>query len=111
MSSLAKVFCKAVDLYAQFMETMFNECMPSSVSTVASTEVKSLSEQLASFTFRSESAEAKKAVQFVFTPKVQNVVLSNGLERSEIGMFATGFRLLTCSFYYAMLDVCPSEQY
>ncbi|KAF9357323.1 hypothetical protein BGX34_009439 [Mortierella sp. NVP85] len=78
MSSLAKVFCKAVDLYAQFMETMFNECMPSSVSTVASTEVKSLSEQLASFTFRSESAEAKKAAQFVFTPKM--CVLVNNIE-------------------------------
>lgn len=78
ISSLAKVFCKAVDLYAQFMETMFNECMPSSVSAVASTEVKTLSEQLASFTFRSESAEAKKAVQFVFTPKM--CVLVNNIE-------------------------------
>lgn len=71
MSSLAKVFCKAVDLYAQLMETMFNECMPSTVSAIASKEVKSLSEQL--FSFRSESTEAKKATQFVFTPKVHNV--------------------------------------
>ncbi|KAF9937369.1 hypothetical protein BGZ65_001559, partial [Modicella reniformis] len=78
ISSLAKVFCKAVDLYAQCMETMFNECMPSSVSAVASTEAKTISEQLASFTFRSESAEAKKAVQFVFSPKM--CVLVNNIE-------------------------------
>ncbi|KAF9961466.1 hypothetical protein BGZ72_003531 [Mortierella alpina] len=78
MSKLAKVFCKAVDLYAQYMETMFNNCMPSSVSPVASMEVKTLSEQLASFAFRSESAEAKKASQFVFTPKM--CVLVNNIE-------------------------------
>ncbi|KAG0308322.1 hypothetical protein BGZ99_001171, partial [Dissophora globulifera] len=78
ISKLAKVFCKAVDLYAQYMETMFNGCMPSSVTAVATTEVKTLSEQLASFTFRSESAEAKKATQFVFTPKM--CVLVNNIE-------------------------------
>ncbi|KAF9110805.1 hypothetical protein BGX27_005855 [Mortierella sp. AM989] len=77
-SKLAKVFCKAVDLYAEYMETMFNGCMPSSVAVAASTEVKTLSEQLASFTFRSESAEAKKAAQFVFTPKM--CVLVNNIE-------------------------------
>ncbi|KAG0198031.1 hypothetical protein BGX28_008487 [Mortierella sp. GBA30] len=78
ISKLAKVFCKAVDLYAQYMETMFNGCMPSSVASVASMEVKTLSEQLASFAFRSESAEAKKAAQFVFTPKM--CVLVNNIE-------------------------------
>ncbi|ORZ14822.1 hypothetical protein BCR41DRAFT_370937 [Lobosporangium transversale] len=78
ISSLAKVFCKAVDLYAQYMETMFHGCMPSSVSSVASTESKTLTEQLASFTFRSESTEAKKAAQFVFTPKM--CVLVNNIE-------------------------------
>ncbi|KAF8979911.1 hypothetical protein BGZ46_004861 [Entomortierella lignicola] len=78
ISKLAKVFCKAVDLYAEFMETMFNGCMPSSVSVAASTEVKTLSEQLASFTFRSESAEAKKAAQFVFRPKM--CVMVNNIE-------------------------------
>ncbi|KAF9173524.1 hypothetical protein BGX20_002919 [Mortierella sp. AD010] len=77
-SKLANVFCKAVDLYAQYMETMFNGCMPPSVSAAASTEVKTLSEQLASFTFRSESAEAKKASQFVFTPKM--CVMVNNIE-------------------------------
>ncbi|KAF9360838.1 hypothetical protein BGX26_007423, partial [Mortierella sp. AD094] len=78
VSRLANVFCKAVDLYAQCMETMFNGCMPPSVSAAASTEVKTLSEQLASFTFRSESAEAKKASQFVFTPKM--CVMVNNIE-------------------------------
>ncbi|KAG0259677.1 hypothetical protein BG011_002446 [Mortierella polycephala] len=78
ISKLAKVFCKAVDLYAQYMETMFTNCMPSAVSAVTSTEVKTLSEQLSSFAFRTESAEAKKAAQFVFTPKM--CVLVNNIE-------------------------------
>lgn len=78
MSKLAKVFCKAVDLYAQYMESMFLEFMPSSVSAVTSKEAKSFSEQFASFTFRSESAEAKKASRFVFTPKM--CVLMNNIE-------------------------------
>ncbi|KAF9095477.1 hypothetical protein BGX23_000441 [Mortierella sp. AD031] len=78
MSKLAKVFCKAVDLYAQYMESMFLEFMPSSVSAVTSKEAKTFSEQFASFTFRSESAEAKKAARFVFTPKM--CVLMNNIE-------------------------------
>ncbi|KAF9373770.1 hypothetical protein CPB97_000323 [Podila verticillata] len=77
ISKLAKVFCKAVDLYAQYMESMFTSYMPSSVTAVASTETKTLAEQLASFSFRSES-DAKKASQFVFTSKM--CVLVNNIE-------------------------------
>ncbi|KAF9581160.1 hypothetical protein BGW38_001926 [Lunasporangiospora selenospora] len=77
-SMLAKVFCKAVDLYAQYMETMFHGCMPSTVTSLATAEAKTLAEQVASFAFRTESAEAKKATQFVFTPKM--CVLINNIE-------------------------------
>lgn len=84
MSKLAKVFCKAVDLYAQYMESMFLEFMPSSVSAVTSKEAKSFSEQFASFTFRSESAEAKKASRFVFTPKVRFLVPFLGVIRCSL---------------------------
>ncbi|KAG0234611.1 hypothetical protein BGW42_006362 [Actinomortierella wolfii] len=76
ISKLAKVFCRAVDLYAQYIESMFIACLPSNVTTAAHTEVMSLAERF-SMALRSESAE-KKAAEFTFSPRM--CILMNNIE-------------------------------
>jgi len=104
ISKLAKVFCKAVDLYAQVMETKFNGLMPASVTAVTTTEAKTLAEQLTSFAFRSETAEAQKADQFVFTPEVSFRVFTVAITT----LYGLVLTLMLLSLYK---DVRSSQQH